>query len=117
MELNNMNCYTNNGGYKLSKSDEEKKDIEGFGLVYLEANACAKPVIGGNSGGVAEAIIDGENGILVNPISMREITEGIVKLLKNKKIAEEMGNFGRARVLNEFSWNKLVNERLAKLLE
>lgn len=100
-----------------SREISEKKDVEGFGLVYLEANACGKPVIGGDCGGVGEAVIDNQNGILVNPNNVKELSDAVLKLLRDKKAAKEMGDFGRERVLNEFNWGKLVNEKLMNVLE
>ncbi len=69
----------------------EDGHVEGFGIVYLEANACAKPVIGGNSGGVPEAIREGETGFLVDPESSEQTAGKIVYLLSHPEIAEKMG--------------------------
>ncbi|MFA6296229.1 MAG: glycosyltransferase family 4 protein [Patescibacteria group bacterium] len=99
-----------------SKEMENKKDIEGFGLVYLEANACKKPVIAGNSGGVAEAVLDGQTGILVNPENIKEITDSLIKILRDEKLANDLGNYGYERVKKDFDWNELV-KKLAKILE
>ena len=59
---------------------EEDGDFEGFGIVYLEANSYSKPVIAGDSGGVRDAVKDGVNGLLVNPESVEEIKNAIIKL-------------------------------------
>lgn len=99
-----------------SKEILDKKDIEGFGLVYLEANACKKPVVAGNIGGVSEAVLDGQTGILVNPENIADITQAIVKILRNDELAADLGNFGYERVLREFNWDRLVNEKLMKIL-
>jgi len=56
-----------------SRTIQDKGDFEGFGITYLEANACCKPVIGGRSGGVADAVLDGETGLLVDPNSSHDI--------------------------------------------
>ncbi len=98
-----------------SKEIDNKKDIEGFGLVYLEANACKKPVIAGNTGGVAEAVLDGQTGILVNPENIKEITDALVKILRNDELARDLGEFGYERAVNEFSWDKLV-QKLMRIL-
>ena len=89
---------------------------EGFGIVYLEANACEKPVIAGKYGGSAEAVVDGKTGILVDPDNIDEIANSIVKLLLNEKLAKEMGRKGRERVLKQFSYETIKKnvERLFK---
>lgn len=80
-------------------------DIEGFGIVYLEAGAFGKPVIGGKSGGVGEAILDGQTGILVNPLSMDEVAQAILKILANKGLAEKLGEQGKLRLERE-TWDR-----------
>lgn len=79
-------------------------DVEGFGLVFLEANACGKPVIGGRTGGIPEAIVDGETGFLVDPESPADIGERLVTVLVDQERAETMGQQGRDRVKSDFSW-------------
>jgi phosphatidylinositol alpha-1,6-mannosyltransferase len=88
---------------------------EGFGIVYLEANAYGKPVVGGRAGGVTDAIIDNVIGLLVNPENKIEITEAIVKLLANPELAKKLGQQGRKRVLQNLSWEK-VGEKVEKVL-
>ncbi len=79
-------------------------DFEGFGIVYLEANLMNKPVIAGNSGGIKDAVIDGLNGLLVDPENEKEIAKTILKLSDNNELRKEMGEKGRQRALNEFLW-------------
>jgi len=79
-------------------------DAEGFGLVFLEANACGKPVIGGRSGGVGDAIVNGETGLLVNPTDEKEIAEAVIKLLSDDHLARKMGQNGRKRVERIYNW-------------
>ncbi len=88
---------------------------EGFGIVYLEANAYGKPVVGGMAGGVPDAIIDNVTGLLVNPEDKIEITEAIVKLLNNPELAKKLGEQGRKRILQDLSWHK-VGEKAEKVL-
>lgn len=88
---------------------------EGFGIVYLEANAYGKPVVGGTAGGVPDAIIDNVTGLLVDPESEMEITEAIIRLLTNPKLAKKLGEQGRKRVLQDLSWHK-VGEKVEKVL-
>ncbi|PKM91347.1 hypothetical protein CVU82_01995 [Candidatus Falkowbacteria bacterium HGW-Falkowbacteria-1] len=85
-------------------------DFEGFGIVYLEANLASKAVIAGNSGGVSDAVLDGVNGLLVNPESEEDIARAIRKLSDNKALREKLGQRGRQRVLRDFDWIKQVDK-------
>lgn len=78
-------------------------DFEGFGIVYLEANQAGKPVIAGRSGGVGDAVIDGLNGLLVDPESVDEIIAAIMKLLANDDLRQKLGKTGQER-LKDFLW-------------
>lgn len=93
----------------------ENGDIEGFGIVYLEANCYGKPVIGGRSGGAVEAIEHGVNGLLVDPESTNEIGQAIISLLVNEKKAEELADRGKRRVAMRFDWAVQARE-LVKIL-
>jgi phosphatidylinositol alpha-1,6-mannosyltransferase len=95
-----------------SRFIEKKGDVEGFGLVFLEANFFGKPVIAGNSGGISDAVIDGETGILVNPENPKEIADAVLKLFDDPKLARKLGEQGRKRVLEEFTW-----DRAAEIIE
>lgn len=86
----------------ISRSIPEKGDVEGFGIVYLEANLMGKPVVAGNSGGVPEAVVDGRTGLLVDPQDSTAVAEAVVTLLRDKALAERLGRQGRERVLKEF---------------
>jgi phosphatidylinositol alpha-1,6-mannosyltransferase len=83
-------------------------DIEGFGIVYLEAGAAGKPVIGGKSGGTDDAIVDGVTGIRVDGNSSVEIADAVVDLLSAPDRAKTMGQCGRQRVESEFAWDAVV---------
>lgn len=69
-------------------------DTEGFGLVFLEANACGKPVVGGIAGGAVEAVRHGENGLLVDSWSVAEIAETIGQLLTDQQLYEQIAQRG-----------------------
>ncbi|MFH1093234.1 MAG: glycosyltransferase family 4 protein [Candidatus Omnitrophota bacterium] len=90
-------------------------DAEAFGIVFLEANACGKPVIGGLSGGVPEAIVDQKTGILVDPEDIESVADKVIFLLKNKEVAKKMGILARERVEKEFDWGILVPKIEAQL--
>jgi len=98
-------------------SKEVEPDVEGFGIVFLEANACAKPVIGANTGGIPDAIIDGETGLLVNPDDHAQLAQAIIKTLTNKAFAEELGRQGYDRVHRESSWDHVADRCFAFLSE
>ncbi|NCQ16258.1 glycosyltransferase family 4 protein [Candidatus Falkowbacteria bacterium] len=85
-------------------------DYEGFGIVYLEANLAGKPVIAGKSGGVPDAVIDGLNGLMVDPEDVGEISQAIIKLAQNPDLRQKLGERGRTRAINEFNWEKQINK-------
>jgi phosphatidylinositol alpha-1,6-mannosyltransferase len=84
-------------------------DYEGFGIVFLEAGACAKPVIGGRSGGVEEAVVNGVTGLLVHPRSTCEVAEAVIRILGDGELARRLGREGRNRA-QEFDWRKLATQ-------
>ncbi|MEI7497758.1 MAG: glycosyltransferase family 4 protein [Candidatus Falkowbacteria bacterium] len=83
-------------------------DYEGFGIVFIEANLAGRPVIGGNSGGVAEAVVSDLNGFLVDPEKSDEIVKAITILLQDTNYAERLGQQGRERAMQFFNWQKQV---------
>jgi phosphatidylinositol alpha-1,6-mannosyltransferase len=80
------------------------KDTEGFGMVFLEANACGKPVVGGATGGTRDAVVNGQTGYLVDANDNSALYETVANLLANETEAKRLGNNGRNRVLNSFQW-------------
>jgi len=83
---------------------ERGGDVESFGMVFTEANAMGKPVIGGRSGGTAESVLDGQTGLLVEPDDSDEVAQSIRLLLTNCQLAQQMGANGLRRVVAEFNW-------------
>jgi len=83
-------------------------DVEGFGIVFLEANFYSKPVIGGSNGGVIEAIKKNKSGFLIKQDNLKNLTKKILFLYKNPNKKLKMGNYGRKRVLKGF-FNKKNN--------
>jgi phosphatidyl-myo-inositol dimannoside synthase len=79
-------------------------DVESFGMVFTEANALGKPVIGGKSGGAAEAVLDGTTGFLVDPESPGQVAEKLLALLQNEPLRKRMGAAALQRVQTEFNW-------------
>lgn len=99
-----------------SREISEGGHIEGLGIVYLEANACGKPVMGGRSGGVAEAIQEGETGFLIDPENPEEIAEKVTFLLSHPETARQMGARGLRRVKENFNWDRYTEEAYQFLL-
>ena len=88
---------------------------EGFGIVFLEAMARGKPVVGPSVGAPAEFIRSGEHGLLVNPADPGEVAHAVVQLLEDKEAACRMGKAGREWVRREFSFDRFC-ERLREAL-
>ncbi len=84
---------------------EEKNDVEGFGIVFLEAAMAGLPVVAGQSGGVSEAVVDGVTGALVHPRDAVALAKAIDAFLKDPLRAEVFGNAGKRRVLESFRWH------------
>ena len=79
--------------------------IEGFGIVFLEASACGKPIVAGRAGGSSEAVTDKTTGFVVDSKNEKEILSSVEKLLEDKNLRDRMGSSGRMRVENEFNWD------------
>jgi phosphatidylinositol alpha-1,6-mannosyltransferase len=85
-------------------------DIEGFGTVFLEANACGKPVVAGKSGGVSEAVINDRTGLLVDPKDAGQIRSAVLRLLRDEEYARKLGENGLLRVRRDFGWEARAKE-------
>lgn len=83
-------------------------DTEGFGIVYLEANACAKPAIAGITGGTGSAVEDGLNGLRVDGDSVAAVEAGLARLLLDEGLAQRLGEAGRQRILAGFTPQRRV---------
>ena len=100
-----MPCRTRRGGL----------DVEGLGIVFLEASATGLPVIVGDSGGAPDAVRDGETGYLVDGRDLGTIADRLVALLTDRDLARRMGRAGRAWVEAEWRWDTQA-DRMAALL-
>jgi phosphatidylinositol alpha-1,6-mannosyltransferase len=87
-------------------SRTEKGDPEGFGIVYIEASACCKPVIGSKMGGIPDAVIDGKTGKLVDPLDIKDISHSIIELLSDKQKSRNMAQAGFLRAKQELNWDR-----------
>ncbi|MEU4813814.1 glycosyltransferase family 4 protein [Nocardia fluminea] len=90
-------------------------DVEGLGIVFLEASATGVPVVAGDSGGAPETVREGETGIVVHGRSVPQISDAIVELLTDRDKAAEMGAAGRAWVERNWHWDR-QGARLRELL-
>ena len=79
-------------------------DVEGLGIVYLEASATGIPVIAGNSGGAPEAVFDGVTGFVLNPNNQMILAEKIIELLLNKELSNRLGKQGRSWIEKQWQW-------------
>jgi phosphatidylinositol alpha-1,6-mannosyltransferase len=90
-------------------------EVEGLGIVYLEASACGLPVIVGNSGGAVDAVLDKKTGLLVDGTKSDQIADAICELLANPERAKQMGAAGRDWVIKNWqlsSWSEKFNKVL-----
>jgi phosphatidyl-myo-inositol dimannoside synthase len=101
-----MPCRTRRGGL----------DVEGLGMVYLEAAACGLPVVAGTSGGAPEAVRDGVTGHVVDPRSPDAVADAVAGLLDDPARARAMGQAGRSWVEQRWSWDTIA-ATFADLLE
>jgi len=91
-------------------------EVEGLGIVYLEASACALPVIAGDSGGAPDAVLEGITGLVVNGRDVSAVADSIEQLLLDKERACDMGIRGREWVIDQWRW-QLWSERFSGLLK
>ncbi|TDC32873.1 glycosyltransferase family 1 protein [Micromonospora sp. 15K316] len=100
-----MPCRTRNRGL----------DVEGLGIVYLEASAAGLPVVAGDSGGAPDAVREGETGYVVNGRDVAQLAERVSRLLADRDLARQLGAAGRAWVEREWRWETQA-QRMAALL-
>ncbi|MGW7265490.1 glycosyltransferase family 4 protein [Streptomyces sp. NPDC054842] len=100
-----MPCRTRRGGL----------DVEGLGIVYLEASATGLPVVAGDSGGAPDAVLDGETGWVVRGDAPEETADRIVTLLGDAELRHRMGERGRAWIEEKWRWDLLADHLKALL--
>jgi phosphatidylinositol alpha-1,6-mannosyltransferase len=93
----------------------EGTSVEGFGIVFLEANATGTPVVGGRHGGVTDAIEDDETGYLVDPEDSQAVADAIDRLLSDDDLRHSLGEAGRERVEASYTWDD-VGAQLRSIL-
>lgn len=101
-----MPCRTRGGGL----------DVEGLGVVYLEAAAAGVPVIAGTSGGAPETVLQAETGLVVNGRQIEELADAVVTILGDRELAAQMGAAGREWVQTRWNWD-VMGARLRALID
>ena len=107
------NYYKKTGVFVLPVYSEGD-DVEGLGIVFLEAAAYGLPVIAGRGGGVEEAVLDGATGYMIDPKNKNELKEKLKIILQDKDLAKQMGQAGQLRIQKEFLC-ELREEEIEKL--
>ena len=79
-------------------------EVEGLGIVYLEASSCGLTVVGGKSGGAPDAVLVGETGVVVDGTDTSEIASACIDLLNNPELCALMGATGRAWIIENWRW-------------
>ena len=88
------------------------ESIEGFGMVFIDAAFHGIAGIGTISGGISDAVINNQTGLLSEEGNQEKVTKNIYKLLSNKELRDELGRNGKERASKEYSWNAKVIEYL-----
>jgi phosphatidylinositol alpha-1,6-mannosyltransferase len=91
-------------------------EVEGLGIVYLEASACGLPVIAGDSGGAADAVLEGQTGLVVDGTSKSDVAAAVVELLLDPDRSQAMGIRGRQWIIQEWRW-EIWSARFSQLLK
>ncbi len=94
---------------------ESSTDVEGFGIVFIEAASAGLPVIAGKTGGVSEAVVDGETGLLIDPTDTRELARTLLRVLGDADLRKRLGDAGRMRALRDFRWETRWSQLIAVL--
>lgn len=92
----------------LGLSREMPLDVEGFGIALVEAQASGKPVVAGRSGGIPDAVHDGETGLLVDPEDADAAARAVAGLLDDQARAARLGQAGRRAVETFYNWDRVV---------
>ena len=85
-------------------------EVEGLGIVYLEASACGLPVIAGASGGAPDAVLEGVTGVVVDGLDVAAIANCSIKLLLDSQASKQMGAAGRQWIEGQWRWDLWAKE-------
>ena len=84
--------------------------VEGFGVALAEASACGVPVVAGQSGGLAEAVHDGETGFVVDPDDVSAVASALGRLVSDQLLARRLGQAGRKAVETYYNWDRVIRD-------
>jgi phosphatidyl-myo-inositol dimannoside synthase len=84
--------------------------VEGFGISLAEASACGVPVIAGRSGGIPEAVRDGETGLLVDAEQVEAVSAAVERLLRDEALRARLGAAGRRAVESHYNWDRVARD-------
>ena len=91
------------------------ESVEGFGMAFIDAAFHGVASVGTNSGGIADAIIDRETGLLCEPGNQADITEKIRNILTDTSLRENFGNKGKEIANNHYTWQHKIEEYLKEV--
>ena len=99
-----------NASVYLGLSRREGVDVEGFGISLVEASGSGVPVIGGRSGGIPDAVREGETGLLVSPTDVDEVVSAVMALLDDTALAHRLASGGRLAVEQFYNWTRVAKD-------
>jgi glycosyltransferase involved in cell wall biosynthesis len=83
--------------------------FEGFGIVYLEASACGKPIVATDAGGIRDAVLEEETGLIASDGDVEGVAQRVVQLLDDPSLASKMGEAG-VEYARKNTWNSIAQE-------
>lgn len=89
---------------------EQDLDAEGFGISFIEASACALPIVAGDSGGVRSAVRDGETGVVVPPTNVDAVAAAVASFLRDEDLRRRFGRAGRVAVETHYNWDRVARD-------
>jgi len=103
-------AYATSTVYLGASRIDNEVNAEGFGISFIEASACALPIVAGDSGGVRSAVRDGETGFVVNPTDVDAVAEALATLLRDVSLRDQMGVAGRRAVETHYNWQRVADD-------
>jgi phosphatidylinositol alpha-1,6-mannosyltransferase len=98
------------GAYVGISRRADRSRVEGFGVALAEASACGVPVIAGHSGGVAEAVENGETGLVVEPDDPDAVAAALTRVFEDQLLARRLGQAGRKAVETYYNWDRVIRD-------